>query len=68
MTILRTGSPRFHHGENTGVPKVVVSVGGRGRRGLKSREDQSDEPMPWTTDTNQGRARRPAGIATLDLC
>ncbi len=27
----------------------------------------TEGPMPWTIDTKQGRAKRPAGIATLDL-
>jgi len=40
MTILPSGSPCLSDGEDTGVPELVVSFGGRGQQGLESREDE----------------------------
>ena len=32
----------------------MVSIGGRGPQGFRSREDQADDPMPWMTELITG--------------
>jgi hypothetical protein len=68
MTIYRTGSPRLSRGEDTGVPnwwyrsaEEVDKASGPGKTKLADR-------YHGRPTRKQGRARRPAGIATLDYC
>ena len=54
-------------GENSGAPKLVALIQRRGGNVSGPGKTSTDEPVPWTNDKGKGRAKRPAGIATLDF-
>ena len=54
-------------GENSGAPKLVVSIRWRDGNVSGPGKTSTEESVPWTIDKEKGRARRPAGIATLDF-
>ena len=56
-----------NQGENSGAPKLVASIQRRDGSVSGPGKTSTEESMPWTIDKEQGRARRPAGIATLDF-
>jgi hypothetical protein len=54
-------------GENSGAPKLVGSIRRRDGNVSGPGKTSTEESVPWTIDKVKGRARRPAGIATLDF-